>query len=30
MVMVQDGLNKVGKEKQIQVVDLAELVQQSM
>lgn len=30
MVMVQDGLNKVGKEKHIQVVDLAELVQQSM
>jgi heterodisulfide reductase subunit D len=28
--MVQDGLNKVGKEKHIQVVDLAELVQQSM
>ena len=30
MVMVQDGLNKVGKEKHIQVVDLAELVQQAM
>ena len=30
MVMVQDGLNKVGKEKHIQVVDLAELVHQSM
>jgi heterodisulfide reductase subunit D len=30
MVMVQDGLNKVGQEKHIQVVDLAELVQQSM
>jgi Fe-S oxidoreductase len=30
MVMVQDVLNKVGKEKHIQVVDLAELVQQSM
>jgi heterodisulfide reductase subunit D len=30
MVMVQDGLNKVGKDTHIQVVDLAELVQQSM
>lgn len=30
MVMVQDGLNKVGKDTRIQVVDLAELVQQSM
>lgn len=30
MVMLQDGLNKTGKEKEIQLVDLAELVQQSM
>lgn len=30
MVMLQDGLNKSGHDKQIQVVDLAELVQQSL
>jgi Fe-S oxidoreductase len=30
MVMLQDGLNKSGKEHEIQVVDLAELVQQSL
>ncbi|MHA8104207.1 (Fe-S)-binding protein [Aquirufa nivalisilvae] len=30
MVMIQDGLNKHGKDKEIQVVDLAELVQQTM
>lgn len=30
MVMLQDGLNKTGKDKEIQIVDLAELVQQSM
>lgn len=30
MVMLQDGLNKTGKEKEIQLVDLAELVQQSL
>ncbi len=30
MVMLQDGLNKTGKEKDIQLVDLAELVQQSI
>jgi hypothetical protein len=28
--MLQDGLNKSGKEHEIQVVDLAELVQQSL
>ena len=30
MVMLQDGLNKTGKDHEIQLVDLAELVQQSM
>lgn len=30
MVMLQDGLNKTGKDKEIQLIDLAELVQQSM
>jgi Fe-S oxidoreductase len=30
MVMIQDGLNKSGHEASIQVVDLAELVQQAM
>ncbi len=30
MVMIQDGLNKTGHDKNIQVVDLAELVQQAM
>jgi len=30
MVMLQDGLNKTGKEKEIQLVDLAELVQKSI
>ncbi|WP_238944409.1 (Fe-S)-binding protein [Sandaracinomonas limnophila] len=30
MVMLQDGLNKTGKEKEIQLIDLAELVQQTM
>ncbi|MEY2793375.1 MAG: hypothetical protein RJA76_1367 [Bacteroidota bacterium] len=30
MVMLQDGLNKTGKEKEIQLIDLAELVQQSL
>ena len=30
MVMIQDGLNKSGHETSIQVVDLAELVQQAM
>jgi hypothetical protein len=30
MVMIQDGLNKTGHDKDIQVVDLAELVQKAM
>ena len=30
MVMLQDGLNKTGKDKEIKLVDLAELVQQSI
>jgi cysteine-rich repeat protein len=30
MVMLQDGLNKTGKDHEIQLVDLAELVQQSI
>ncbi|MEY4382806.1 MAG: hypothetical protein RI995_348 [Bacteroidota bacterium] len=30
MVMLQDGLNKTGKDKEIQLIDLAELVQQSL
>lgn len=30
MVMIQDGLNKTGHDKEIQVVDLAELVQKAM
>jgi hypothetical protein len=30
MVMIQDGLNKSGHDKEIQVVDLAELVQKAM
>lgn len=30
MVMIQDGLNKTGHDKNIQVVDLAELVQKAM
>ena len=28
--MIQDGLNKTGHDKDIQVVDLAELVQKAM